>query len=173
MKTAEWSKRLNTSILVVFYAEKIVHLKLGPEILRSQIVKNQARNARNLLTHHHTIRVYVTCYADSVVCFVLQPAADRGDLMAFLQAFCDEIEGFNADNMQHTYTSKAITLKTAFEFLASGLAFMQTGRIRHKDIKCKSILMHQGTGIYTDFGLSKDFSQAESSTTEGPFQALT
>ncbi|KAF2681476.1 kinase-like protein [Lentithecium fluviatile CBS 122367] len=155
------------------YARKIVHLNPGSKTLRRQIFENEAKIIRDLLTHHHIIRVYATYYADPVVCLVLQPAADCGDLEVFLEAFRDEIEEFNADNTHQPDATKKSTLERAFGCLASGLAFMHQQRIRHKDIKCKNILVHQGSVIYTDFGISKDFSQAESSTTEGPIQSFT
>jgi serine/threonine protein kinase len=60
------------------------------------------------------------------------------------------------------------TLERAFGCLAAGLAFIHKNRVRHKDIKPSSILIHRGNILYTDFGLSIDSKLLDNSTTEGP-----
>jgi serine/threonine protein kinase len=45
---------------------------------------------------------------------------------------------------------------------------MHEQTIRHKDIKPQNILIHRGSAIYTDFGISLDFAQQDSTTTGHP-----
>ena len=68
---------------------------------------------------------------------------------------------------------KAATLWKAYGCLASGLAFIHKQTIRHKDIKPQNILIHQGNVLFTDFGISVDFSEHGRSTTTGHPQSFT
>ena len=51
------------------YARKIIHLT-GHKTLRRQEFENEAKNIRNLLTHHHIIRVFAS-WAEAVKGFLL------------------------------------------------------------------------------------------------------
>ena len=64
-------------------------------------------------------------------------------------------------------------LQLSLGCLASGLAFIHQQTIRHKDIKPQNILIHHGSVMYTDFGLSYDFGDSGQSTTTGLVQGLT
>ena len=82
-------------------------------------------------------------------------------LVLFLQEFqyAESAGLINFDNH--------IILQRAIGCLASGLAFMHEQTIRHKDIKPQNILIHGGSVLYTDFGISLDFGQQGNSTTTG------
>jgi serine/threonine protein kinase len=55
--------------------------------------------------------------------------------------------------------------------LTAALVYLHDRSIRHKDIKPQNILIHNGTVILTDFGLSHDFADDVGSTTSGPTPA--
>ncbi|KAF2120348.1 kinase-like domain-containing protein, partial [Lophiotrema nucula] len=61
--------------------------------------------------------------------------------------------------------SNRAELRTFFGCLAQGLKFLHERNVRHKDIKPSNVLIHQGSVLFTDFGLSFDFSEACHSTT--------
>ncbi|PSN59010.1 kinase-like protein, partial [Corynespora cassiicola Philippines] len=64
-------------------------------------------------------------------------------------------------------------LRTFFGCLAAALEFLHGQRVRHKDIKPKNILVHRGNILFTDFGLSLDFTDADSSTTISMVNGMT
>ncbi|KAF2175793.1 kinase-like protein [Zopfia rhizophila CBS 207.26] len=59
------------------------------------------------------------------------------------------------------------TLRRAFGCLATALAYLHEQRVRHKDIKPGNILLTDGRVYLCDFGISRDWSKSEHSTTEG------
>jgi serine/threonine protein kinase len=122
---------------------------------------NEVRVMRLLSSHHHIIQVFATYIAQRELALILSPVADGGDLHDFLGRYQD------AGTADPERDGKTGILYRAFGCLASGLAFMHQERVRHKDIKPKNILIHQGSVLYTDFGISFDFSQQEQSTTIG------
>jgi serine/threonine protein kinase len=63
--------------------------------------------------------------------------------------------------------SDIITLRRSFGCLATALAYLHEKQVRHKDIKPGNILLSEGRVYLCDFGISRDFSQNENSTTEG------
>ncbi|KAF2244262.1 kinase-like protein [Trematosphaeria pertusa] len=120
---------------------------------------NEIRNMRRLASHHHIVRIYATYMAHRELALILTPVADGGDLAAVLDQYRD------ASDADRRRTSRI--LWGAFGCLASALAFMHKQTIRHKDIKPQNILIHEGSVLYTDFGISFDFSQQGHSTTTG------
>ena len=64
-------------------------------------------------------------------------------------------------------------LRTFFGCLARGLGFLHEQRVRHKDIKPGNILVHGGNVLFTDFGLSVDFTNADSNTTISMVNGMT
>jgi serine/threonine protein kinase len=105
--------------------------------------------------------------AQRELALILSPVADGGDFHEFLARYQD------AATTDPERGEKTMILYRAFGCLASGLAFMHQERVRHKDIKPKNILIHQGSVLYTDFGISFDFSRQEQSTTIGNPQSYT
>ncbi|KAF2816580.1 kinase-like protein, partial [Mytilinidion resinicola] len=124
----------------------------------NRLFHNEVKIMRRLAPHHHIVRVFATYIARRELGLLLLPVADSGDLATFLREYHDSQSPNDYDTQ--------ILLK-CFGCLASGLAFMKQQAIRHKDIKPQNILIHQGSPVYTDFGISYDSSQAEHSTTTG------
>lgn len=128
---------------------------------------NEIRIMRRLAPHHHIIRVFATYIAQRELGLILDPVADGGDLANFLEDFRDSKDAGVDD------PKKRDILYSAFGCLANGLEFIHRQTIRHKDIKPQNILIHQGSVLFTDFGISLDFSQVGHSTTTGNPQAFT
>ncbi|KAF2124306.1 kinase-like protein [Dothidotthia symphoricarpi CBS 119687] len=144
------------------FARKVFRLG-GSRSERERVFENEIRIIRRLAPHHHFIQVFATYVAKRDMGLILSPVASRGDLHTFLQ---------DVRERPCTIVETRI-LQSAFGCLASGLEFMHTQNVRHKDIKPQNILIHNGTVIYTDFGYSFDHSTAARSTTEGRPDALT
>jgi serine/threonine protein kinase len=64
-------------------------------------------------------------------------------------------------------------LRTFFGCLGYALKYLHEKRVRHKDIKPKNILVHSGSVLLTDFGLSFDFEDAGHSTTVSMVNGMT
>ncbi|KAF2252040.1 kinase-like protein [Trematosphaeria pertusa] len=139
------------------YARKVFRI-YNTRDRRREIFENEIKIIRRLARHHHIIRVFATYVAKGEVGLLLSPVADRGDLEAFLQDYNEKSPPIAQERR---------ILESSFGCLASGLTFMHSQRIRHKDIKPRNILIHQGSVIYTDFGYSLDHSAASGSTTTG------
>jgi serine/threonine protein kinase len=61
-------------------------------------------------------------------------------------------------------------LERGFGCLSAALQYMHRERIRHRDIKPGNILVHGASLVFTDFGISRDFSELSSSLTNGPVE---
>jgi serine/threonine protein kinase len=64
-------------------------------------------------------------------------------------------------------TEMASNPRTFFGCLASALAYLHNQNVRHKDIKLQNILVFRGDVLFSDFGLSHDFTDDVGSTTSG------
>ncbi|KAL8634716.1 MAG: hypothetical protein Q9228_007706, partial [Teloschistes exilis] len=64
-------------------------------------------------------------------------------------------------------------LRTFFGCLTRALQYLHEQNVRHKDIKPGNILVHGGNVLFTDFGLSFDFTDADSSTTVSMVNGMT
>ncbi|KAF1995992.1 kinase-like protein [Amniculicola lignicola CBS 123094] len=126
---------------------------------RRRIYENEIKIIRKLAPHHHVIRVFATYVTNREIGIILSPVAEGGDLETFLQDYKD------LDIPRPLEQTKI--LQQAFGCLASGLSFMHQQKVRHKDIKPRNILIHEGSVIYTDFGYSLDHSLQSHSTTVG------
>ncbi|KAI9862448.1 MAG: hypothetical protein M1813_004298 [Trichoglossum hirsutum] len=101
--------------------------------------------------HQHIVE-FVGSYTDSTYLgLVMSPVAEM-DLAAYLQG---------------SSTTRNPELRTFFGCLATALQYLHDNQIRHKDIKPGNILVHQGNVLFTDFGLSRDSTDATGSTTSG------
>lgn len=157
------------------YARKTIRI-YGPRDAhkRRRIFDNEIKIIRNLASHHHIVHVFATYVAKREVGLILQPVADEGDLDAFLDCLREDGDDeYVTERSSKMHQTRLAILQQAFGCLANGLAFMHRLRIRHKDIKPRNILIHQGSVLYTDFGYSLDSSQSSHSTTAGRPDFLT
>lgn len=109
------------------------------------------------LKHDH-VAEFVGSYTDAkYIGLVISPVAQM-DLERYLR--CD-----SAVNCRE--------LRTFFGCLARALEFLHGQKVRHKDIKPSNILVNKGKVLFTDFGLSLDFTEAKGSTTVGMVNGMT
>ncbi|KAJ4352472.1 uncharacterized protein N0V89_007820 [Didymosphaeria variabile] len=103
------------------------------------------------LRHRHIVK-FVGSYTDlDYVGLLMSPVADMN----------------LKDYLGRVAPSKYPELRTFCGCLATALEFLHARKIRHKDIKPSNILVNHGNVLFTDFGLSLDFEDADGSTTTG------
>jgi serine/threonine protein kinase len=144
-------------------------LKYGSARARAQkkdSFDNEVNITRSLKGHHHIIRLFATYEAKREFALIQQPAADEGNLEQYIDNYSEAIEKCSSSFLDNLNRAEAV-LQRAFGCLASGLTYIHSKKIRHRDIKPRNIVMHQGSVIYIDFGSSKDASQQGENTTEG------
>ncbi|OCK73089.1 kinase-like protein, partial [Lepidopterella palustris CBS 459.81] len=89
---------------------------------------------------------------------IMSPAAD-----------CN-LAGYYDRCVEKDYSSDMLEpIKMWFSCLSAGLGYLHANRIRHKDIKPQNILVKDGNVLFTDFGITKDFTSPDklTSSTEG------
>lgn len=107
---------------------------------------------------HHRVVEFVGSYTDpKFMGLIMSPVAEM-DLSTYLM---------------HADTPKYRELRTFFGCLARALQFLHEQNVRHKDIKPGNILVDHGNVLFTDFGLSLDFTDTSSSTTLGMVNGMT
>jgi serine/threonine protein kinase len=162
--SVEMVQDINTGIV---YARKVIRnvYRRNMQEARKRL-HDEVQIMRKLSDHHHIAKVHATYIAKRELAIIIDPAANSGDLASYLQDRHDSlIDGADPGPDE--------ILSHSFGCLASGLAFIHQQSIRHKDIKPQNILIHNGSVMYADFGLSYDFGDAERSTTTGLVQGLT
>ncbi|KAI9761626.1 MAG: hypothetical protein M1840_001742 [Geoglossum simile] len=103
------------------------------------------------LKHRHMVE-FVGSYTDpTYLALIVSPVAEM-DLAVYLQRVTAE---------------KNPELRTFFGCLATALQYLHEHQIRHKDIKPGNVLVHRGSILLTDFGLSRDSTDLTGSTTSG------
>jgi serine/threonine protein kinase len=125
-----------------------------------QRVRDEIDIIKRLHSHPHVIEVYWSYTRGSTFGMLLTPVASNGDLGAYLHIIRDTQDPLTSEHFS--------ILSRAFGCLASGLAFIHSRTIRHKDIKPNNILVHNGRMIYTDFGIAFDASGQDTTTTGLP-----
>ena len=141
---------------------------------RTKVFQNEIKIIRSLERHHHIISVFATYATKRHFGLILQPVASDGDLEDFFAEYWS-IAGDTGEMIVESPRLEAMrcVMEKAFGCLAVGLAFIHEKRIRHKDIKPRNILVHNGLVLYTDFGYSFDSTGFSRSTTEGRPSFLT
>lgn len=128
-------------------------------------IQEEVRILRRLENKHRHIVQTCGSYilGKTLYGLLMQPVADC-DLAAYLDQFWD------AHNDPETSITSLheLPLLNSFGCLASALAFIHGKEIKHKDIKPKNILICQGTVLFTDFGIARDFSDRSKSESIGP-----
>ncbi|ORY10424.1 kinase-like domain-containing protein [Clohesyomyces aquaticus] len=152
------------------YARKTFRLDRARLIQARQMLRHEVQTIRALAPHPHIIHVHATYIAGRTLAVILQPVADHGDLAAFLLAFQD------MDNENPRKKEARIFIRRAFRCLVNCVAYMHSNAfnhkpvIRHKDIKPRNILMHRGSPILTDFGISNRCADGITTTVGRPDQ---
>ncbi|KAF2012981.1 kinase-like protein [Aaosphaeria arxii CBS 175.79] len=150
------------------FARKLFKRYNGKDVASwSAAVHNEIAITKRMRSHPHMVQLFGT-YSGSggrELGMLLHPVADGGDLQEYLESIQDSRSGATG--------SQRAVLWSAFGCLADGLAFIHRSTIRHKDIKPKNILVHDGKVMYTDFGISLDATGLDRTTTSGVPQALT
>ena len=140
------------------YARKRVPRSVAPRGRGAEAIKCLISEIEVMkrLRHHHIVEL-VGSYTDlRYLGLIMSPIAEM-DLAEYLK--------------QVEYSSFP-ELRTFFGCLASALSYLHNSGTRHKDIKPRNILVHQGSVLLTDFGLSFDFSDETGSTTNGTVKAF-
>ncbi|KAH7081319.1 kinase-like domain-containing protein [Paraphoma chrysanthemicola] len=157
------------------YARKTIRI-VGPSRERAErmrVFRNEIGIIRGLESHRHIISVHATYATKRYFGILLQPVASEGDLEDFLTEFRESSNEADIHQLLSARAAGVTTILSAFGCLVSGLAFMHGKRIRHKDIKPRNILVHEGRMLYTDFGYSFDSNGFTRTTTEGLHGFLT
>jgi hypothetical protein len=109
------------------------------------------------LKHCHVVE-FVGSYTDAKYIGLIMTPIAEGDLTSYLTSATPE---------------KYPELRTFFGCLATGLEFLHQHNVRHKDIKPGNILINNGQVLFTDFGLSLDFTDSSGSTTMSMVNGMT
>jgi serine/threonine protein kinase len=108
------------------------------------------------LKHRHIVELISSFCDDCRLELIMLPVADE-DLSQFLQRFWNS----------PTPDLNAHLLKRWLGCLAVALSFLHNSKVRHKDIKPSNILIHDGNVLLADFGIARDFADAQFHTTDG------
>jgi serine/threonine protein kinase len=105
------------------------------------------------LNHRHFVK-YVASYTDGqFLGLVMSPVAEYD-----MRTFLDKMASVSASNEFRRF--KLRDLQSYFGCLASSLKYLHDKNIRHRDIKPQNILIKDRVVLFTDFGISYDFSDA-------------
>ncbi|KAH7125139.1 kinase-like domain-containing protein [Dendryphion nanum] len=150
--------------------DKVLSMISFKEYARKRVLRNtigqRKENVKLFITeievlkrmkHNHIVE-YVGSYTDSKYLAVIISPVAQMDLQSYLACA-------NASNYKE--------LRTFFGCLAIALEYLHKQNVRHKDIKPGNILVDRGKVLYTDFGLSLDFTDANGSTTTGAVNGRT
>lgn len=122
-----------------------------------ELFRTERRNLQKLTPKHpHLIELIGTYTDKTFFALVLSPAAecDLAKLLAMTES--DGISVGREDVLQHS-----------FGCLASGLEYLHARKIRHRDVKPGNILIHNGTVVICDLGISRDWSDSLQDFTQG------
>jgi serine/threonine protein kinase len=149
------------------YARKMFKVNRRRSLREVEIMlRQEVANIRVLEPHPHIIRVHQFVVEGKSAVIFLEPVANSGTLADYL----DHLQSL--PRLHEERRAGSVCLKRAFGCLASALEWMHMANfrdkpiIRHKDIKPSNILIHDGRAIFTDFGVSKSYTE-DHTTTEG------
>lgn len=114
-------------------AMKVMHTQKRTRKFLMDTIREEVKNIQALQDHHHFIRVLEAYETKTEVGLVLRPLASQRSLAHCLEEYLETGDA-----------NFVLIFDRAFGCLASGLAFMHSKNIRHKDIKPDNILIHEG-----------------------------
>ena len=142
------------------FARKVMHIRPHKELFTREHIEKEVSILRKL-QHSHVVCI-VTTYTQpnpEVFAMIMHPVANY------------HLDDFLNSHYTHTDTDLK-KVSSWFGCLATGLEYLHSSGIRHKDVKPENLLIHGDNILYADFGLSRDCLD-EASTTSGPVQART
>jgi serine/threonine protein kinase len=143
--------RVRSEISFREYARKLI--PRGPTFRKDRKIlkdfENELNNLRKL-SHQHIVQL-VGSYTDpQFVGIIMYPVAEYNLKEYLAGPFVPSL------------------VQTFFGCLATAVRFLHENRVRHKDIKPQNVLVNRGSVLLTDFGISRDWTEAGHSTTSGP-----
>ncbi|KAJ4299820.1 hypothetical protein N0V90_005066 [Kalmusia sp. IMI 367209] len=147
-----------------FFACKRIIRGVEVKAQRNQLIEFTTEvDVLKRVNHHHLVSLVASFTDLTSFSLILNPVAE--DVLKSM------LERQSRD--QPLPDSDLTTLRRAFGCLATALAYLHEEGIRHKDIKPGNILLSDGQVYLCDFGISRDWSKAEHSTTEGEVMKFT
>ncbi|KAF2834976.1 kinase-like protein, partial [Patellaria atrata CBS 101060] len=138
------------------FARKIIWRGHNISEQRTRLVEfQQELQALKRIRHRHLITCIGSYTDKSCFALLMSPVADYE--MKYLLRKPDPLS-----------PEEVVCLRNAFGCLATAIAYLHANQIRHKDIKPGNILVREGTVYLCDFGLARDWSEEDHSTTSGP-----
>ncbi|KAH6865205.1 kinase-like domain-containing protein [Alternaria rosae] len=151
------------------FARKVIRRRHERRFKEEQTIvfRNEIKNIRRLGGHPHIVSLFATYTTHDEFGLILQPVASDKDLEQYLANYRSAVLAEDpASPDPHVRTMSAV-LEQAFGCLATGMSYMHTNKVRHKDVKLQNILIHEGRVVYTDFGCSFDSNGLSRSITDG------
>lgn len=133
-------------------------IRRAPEVKnqRKQLIEFVAEvSVLKRVNHHHLVSLVASFTDLASFSLILSPVC-KDVLKSMLERHARE---------QPLPDSDIATLRRSFGCLAAALAYLHSEDVRHKDIKPGNILLSDGRVYLCDFGISRDLSKAEHSTT--------
>ncbi|KAF2634056.1 kinase-like protein [Massarina eburnea CBS 473.64] len=125
---------------------------------RNQLIEfEQEVGVLKRINHGHTVSLVASFTDLASFSLILNPVAK--DVLKSVLA--------RQSREQPLPASDIATLRRSFGCLATALAYLHEQKVRHKDIKPGNILLSEGRVYFCDFGIARDWSESEHSTTEG------
>jgi serine/threonine protein kinase len=131
------------------YAAKVFYLPNNQtdQNIQKDRIKQEARLISKA-QHRHIVSLITTYIFNNKVYIIMEPLADQ-NLEKYLYG---TISNPRAEERQ----SRQLRLLSWYRCLTSGLAYLHSQFIRHRDIKPQNILIQGDRILLTDFGISKD-----------------
>lgn len=146
------------------YARKQVSFRSRGRNRRTAAQITEEARIASRLRHRHIIQIEQTYHWNDTF-NILIPVAD-GDLSDFLKQLDDEEQGPARDEMREIMLSWPMCLLRA-------LNYIHEMRVKHRDIKPSNILVLGDKILITDFGISKDIAEDDTTGSCGIVDACT